>query len=102
MNPFYVEAPGALVTIQGLHFMHSKAVAIRVVAASGVAIAGVTSFPVLSYDFTGRQEIAFNPNMRTITEAAQRLRDELGIPVREINAPGNTSTLTLAMLKDAG
>jgi len=37
-NPFYVEAPGAHVTIQGLHFIHSKAVVIRVVATSGLAI----------------------------------------------------------------
>jgi hypothetical protein len=39
INPFYVEAPGAVVTIKGLYFVHSKAVAIRVVAASGLAIA---------------------------------------------------------------
>ncbi len=39
INPFYVEAPGAFVTIQGLHFMHTRAVAIRVVAASGLLIA---------------------------------------------------------------
>lgn len=38
-NPFYVDAPGAPVTIQGLHFKHSQAVAIRAVAASGLAIA---------------------------------------------------------------
>ena len=38
-NPFYVEAPGAHVTIQDLRFLHPKAVAIRVVAASGLAIA---------------------------------------------------------------
>jgi hypothetical protein len=38
-NPFYVAAPGAHVAIQGLHFIHSKAVAIRVVAASGLVIA---------------------------------------------------------------
>ena len=38
-NPFYVEAPGAHVTIQGLHFIHSKACVIRVVAASGLVIA---------------------------------------------------------------
>jgi predicted amino acid racemase len=67
-----------------------------------VAIAGVTSFPVLAYDFSGRQEIAFNPNMRTITDAAARLRDELDIPIRQINAPGNTSTATLAMLREGG
>ena len=38
-DPFYVEAPGARVTIQGLHFMHSKVYAIRVVAVSGIVIA---------------------------------------------------------------
>ena len=37
-NPFYVEAPGAHVTIQGLHFIHSKALVIRVVAAQGLVI----------------------------------------------------------------
>src|SRR5713226_3817156 len=35
-NPFYVEAPGAHITIQGLHFIHPKTFAIRVVAASGL------------------------------------------------------------------
>ena len=38
-NPFYVEAPGAHVMIEGLHFIHAKAAVIRVVAASGLAIA---------------------------------------------------------------
>lgn len=38
-NPFYVNAPGAHVSIQGLHFIHSKVVAIRVVAAHGLTIA---------------------------------------------------------------
>ena len=38
MNPFYVEAPGAHVAIQGLHFLHAKGVVIRVVAAKGLAI----------------------------------------------------------------
>ncbi len=38
-NPFYVEAPGAQVTIQGLHFVHSKALVVRVVAAGGLVIA---------------------------------------------------------------
>ena len=38
-NPFYVEAPGAHVTIQGLHFIRAKFCVIRVVAASGLVIA---------------------------------------------------------------
>jgi hypothetical protein len=39
-NPFYIEAPGAHVTIQGLHFIRPKACVIRVVAARGLVIAG--------------------------------------------------------------
>ena len=39
MNPFYVEAPGAHVTIQQLHFIHPKIYAIRVVAVTGLVIA---------------------------------------------------------------
>ena len=38
-NPFYVQAPGAQVTIQGLHFVHPKALVIRVIAAGGLVIA---------------------------------------------------------------
>ena len=37
-NPFYVEAPGAHVSIKGLHFLHPKVHAIRVAAAGGVVI----------------------------------------------------------------
>jgi hypothetical protein len=37
-NPFYVEAPGARVSIKGLHFLHSKVHAIRVAAAGGLVI----------------------------------------------------------------
>jgi hypothetical protein len=37
-NPFYVEAPGSHVTIQGLHFIHTNVVVIRVVAVRGLVI----------------------------------------------------------------
>ena len=37
-NPFYIEAPGAHVSITGLHFLHAKGHAIRVAAAGGVVI----------------------------------------------------------------
>ena len=38
-NPFYVEAPGAHVSIQGLRFIRPKGVAVRVYAVSGLVIA---------------------------------------------------------------
>jgi hypothetical protein len=37
-TPFYIEAPGARIRIQGLHFIHSKSCAILVVAAHDVVI----------------------------------------------------------------
>ncbi len=37
-NPFYVEAPGAHVSIERLHFLHAKGHVIRVVTAGGLAI----------------------------------------------------------------
>ena len=38
-SPFYVAAPGAHVTIQGLHFLHAKSDVITVLAAHGLVIA---------------------------------------------------------------
>ena len=74
----------------------------RIQEIPNVRVAGVTSFPVLKYDFSGRSELQFNPNMQTIVQAAQMLRTDLGIDVEQINAPGNTSFATLAMLKEGG
>jgi predicted amino acid racemase len=73
----------------------------QIMALPNVRIAGVTSFPVLNYDFSGRRELGFNPNMRTVTESAARLRDELGMEITQI-APGNTSRATMAMLREGG
>ena len=68
-----------------------------------VRIVGVTSFPVLAYSFAEDSGLpGFNPNMATIVRTAERLRDELGLEISVINAPGNTSRDTLAMLKEAG
>jgi predicted amino acid racemase len=67
-----------------------------------VEITGVTTFPALSYEFGADKEQSFNPNMATITAAAQRLRDEAGVEITMINAPGNTSTQSLALLAEGG
>lgn len=74
----------------------------QIQALPNVEITGVTTFPVMSYEFGADKEQSFNPNMGTITAAAQRLRDEAGIEITMINAPGNTSTTTLAMLAEGG
>jgi hypothetical protein len=55
-SPFYVEAPGAHVTIQGLHFVHPKSCAIFLVAAHDVVIVsnrieGVVHSAPLNFDY---------------------------------------------------
>lgn len=86
----------------GFRFAELVPAAREIHALPNVKITGVTSFPVLNYDFSGQREIAFNPNMGTIVEAAQILRDQLGVDITQINAPGNTSCSTLAMLREGG
>jgi len=86
----------------GFRTTEALAAAREIAALEDVTIAGVTSFPVLEYDYSGEREVAFNPNMRTIVSAAEQLRAELGLPLETINAPGNTSTSTLAMLREGG
>ena len=70
-----------------------------IMALEGVRIDGVTSFPVL--DYKEADEPLPTPNFETLLRAADILR-ELGVEVRQINAPGNTSCFTLPMQKRMG
>ena len=65
----------------------------------GVRIVGVSTFPALSY----RNETApeSTPNMATLLRGAEVLQG-LGVEVRQINAPGNTSVSTLEHFARAG
>jgi predicted amino acid racemase len=75
----------------------------QILQMENVRIVGVTTFPVLYYNFPdANEEVRFNPNMQTIAGAAQRLREELDLDISVINAPGNTSYATLAMLREGG
>jgi predicted amino acid racemase len=86
-------------------FPESEAIdaARQIMALPNVKIVGVTSFPCTFYNFSDSSvPLRFNPNMQTILDAAQRLRDELGLEISVINAPGNTSTRWFPRLKEAG
>jgi predicted amino acid racemase len=69
-----------------------------------VRVVGVTSFPVLRYNFgeDNRAEPEANPNLETIRRVAQELTEQLGIEITQINAPGNTSVETLDLLAAGG
>jgi predicted amino acid racemase len=66
-----------------------------------VRLVGVTSFPCVSYNHRADEKSEATPNMHTIKRAAETLRS-LGVEVKQINAPGNTSTLTMQLAANLG
>jgi predicted amino acid racemase len=69
-------------------------------ALPGARFAGITSFPAQLFDPESRR-IRLTPNLATLSRAADALR-RAGFQDIEINAPGTTSTVTLAALAGAG
>jgi predicted amino acid racemase len=72
----------------------------RLDALPHLRFAGITSFPALLYDAETRT-IRPTPNLATLARTAEALR-RAGFDALEINAPGTTSTVTLAALAEAG
>src|SRR5437667_8099835 len=66
-----------------------------------VRLVGVTAFPCIRYNHRPDEKAEVTPNMHTILRAAAKLR-ELGIEVKQINAPGNTSAINMPMLAQYG
>jgi len=66
-----------------------------------VRLAGVTSFPCVRYNHRPDETADVTPNLHTILRAAATLR-ELGIEVKQVNAPGNTSAIIMPMLAHYG
>lgn len=65
----------------------------------GVHIEGVTTFPVLAYSEAAEPQPT--PNFATLQRAVEILQS-LGVEVKQINAPGNTSCFTLPVQKRMG
>ena len=66
-----------------------------------VRVVGVTSFPGVRYNHRPDEKPDVTPNLHTILRAAATLR-ELGIEVKQINAPGNTSAMIMPLLAQYG
>jgi len=79
--------------------------AIRVIKAINrleyVTVVGVTSFPCFRFDLRRRQVCPL-PNLETLTRTAREIKRKLGITVKQINAPGDTSARTMELLAEAG
>jgi predicted amino acid racemase len=68
---------------------------------ANVRLVGVTAFPCVRYNRGADDPADLTPNFYTILRAADTLR-RLGIQVKQINAPGNTSSITMPMLAESG
>lgn len=67
-----------------------------------VRLVGVTAFPCVRYNANPQDPAAdLTPNFFTILRAADTLRS-MGVEVSQINAPGNTSSLTMPVLAQNG
>jgi predicted amino acid racemase len=86
----------------GFHFDEILEVARKIMSLSNVRIVGTVSFPCFRYNSTSDVPAEPTPNLKTIVEAADLLQKELGIEIKQINAPGNTSSLTFPILKAHG
>jgi predicted amino acid racemase len=85
----------------GFHEPEVPAAVARIQGLGGVRIAGVTAFPCVRYNRGSGDPADLTPNFHTIARAAATMRG-LGVDVTQVNAPGNTSAITMPMLAEAG
>ncbi|MDB4895340.1 MAG: putative alanine racemase [Firmicutes bacterium] len=83
----------------GITLAELPQVARAVAELPGIRLAGVTAFPCLVAD--GDRAVA-TPNLEAVIQAARILREELGLPVSQVNTPSLSTCTTLPMLKAAG
>lgn len=67
----------------------------------GVKVVGVTSFPCLRFNLRSKK-VEPLPNLHTIVRAASRLKKELRMEIEQINAPADTSAMTMKLLAESG
>jgi predicted amino acid racemase len=77
------------------------ATAHRIAALPNVRVVGTTAFPCVRYEPTGTRDPELTPNFFTAVRAAEALRQD-GFEITQVNAPGNTSSLTMPLLASAG
>lgn len=74
----------------GIPFSDAVDVAKQIESLSNVNIVGVTGFYCTTYDFDNKKVIP-TENMKSIKAASDLLKSQLGLDIKHINAPGNSS-----------
>jgi predicted amino acid racemase len=77
-----------------------EAVAERFDALDGAHFGGITTYPALGFD-RSRHKVVPTPNLRTLERTVDRLR-RAGWSDVAVNGPGETSTVNLSVLANAG
>jgi hypothetical protein len=73
----------------------------RINSFPGVRVVGTTSFPCMLYDLA-LNKVRPIANFHTAVRAAERLREELGLEISQINTPGNNHTSTMRIVAENG
>ena len=76
-------------------------VAEKINSLPGVKVVGTTGFPTILYDEESKW-VKPLPNMRSVTEGARKLEEDLGIEVKQVNCPGTSSCATMEVIKNHG
>ncbi len=70
-------------------------------ALKNIKLVGVTAFPCLMYNCSAKEEIVPTENVKAINTALEIFKEK-GIEVKQVNMPGNTSSLEMPLLKELG
>jgi predicted amino acid racemase len=85
----------------GIPLNRALEVAERVASLPNLTIVGVTGFYCTTYDFNKRRVVP-TPNMTSIKEAADMFKTKLGLDIKHINAPGNSSIESMRVTSQMG
>ncbi len=72
-----------------------------IAALDGVRVVGLTAFPCLLFDYASRQ-VQPASNLTSLIRAANLLRRDLSVDVRQVNAPSITCAATMGLLRASG
>lgn len=86
----------------GIWLAELKQKASEILRMPNVRIVGVTAFPCMRYNNWSTEFLETSPNLETLLEGARILREDMGLTLRQINAPGNTSCEAYPLLAARG
>lgn len=85
----------------GLRLETLLPIAKRIGTLPGLRVVGLTAFPCVAYAGEERRYRP-TPNLQALVEGAQILREQLGMRLEQINAPGASCLDVLALVREAG